>query len=142
MALLIVRTGGHFVCKIFDLFTPFSVALIYLMYRSFAHISIHKPNTSRPANSERYLFCCLVYCSLSNGLWSLPGFDEIVFRYLICKWKRPDCENIRDYMYDINKRLNKCGGTASSRDIVSILPLEIMKEDKAFFEYVLNSNNK
>lgn len=115
MALLIVRTGGHFVCKVFDLFTPFSVGLVYLMFRSFSHISIHKPNTSRPANSERYL---------------------------ICKWKRPDCDHIRDYMYDVNKRLNKCGGTASSKDIVNIVPLEIMKEDKAFFEYIVNSNNK
>ena len=29
----IVRPGGHFVCKLFDLFTPFSVGLVYLMYR-------------------------------------------------------------------------------------------------------------
>ena len=43
----IVRPGGHFVCKIFDLFTPFSVGLVYLMYRSFERVSIHKPNTSR-----------------------------------------------------------------------------------------------
>lgn len=53
VALRIVRVGGHFVVKLFDLFTPFSVGLIYLMYRCFDRISIHKPNTSRPANSER-----------------------------------------------------------------------------------------
>ena len=68
VALSIIREKGHFVCKLFDLFTPFSVGLVYLMYRSFQQIAIHKPNTSRPANSERYI---------------------------ICKWKRPDCENIR-----------------------------------------------
>ncbi|VDK55252.1 unnamed protein product, partial [Gongylonema pulchrum] len=45
--------GGKFVCKLFDIFTPFSVGLIYLMYIVFERISIHKPNTSRPANSER-----------------------------------------------------------------------------------------
>jgi hypothetical protein len=45
--------GGNFVCKLFDLFTPFSVGLVYLMYKSFQRISILKPNTSRPANSER-----------------------------------------------------------------------------------------
>ncbi|KAG8226395.1 hypothetical protein J437_LFUL011933 [Ladona fulva] len=53
VALCIVRPKGHFVCKVFDLFTPFSVGLIYLLYKSFKKISIHKPNTSRPANSER-----------------------------------------------------------------------------------------
>ena len=42
-------------CKLFDLFTPFSVGLVYLMYRIFDHVSIFKPVTSRPANSERYV---------------------------------------------------------------------------------------
>ena len=38
VAMNIVRTGGHFVCKLFDLFTPFSVGLVYLMYRSFEQV--------------------------------------------------------------------------------------------------------
>ena len=45
--------GGHFVCKVFDMFTPFSVGLFYLLYRSFDKVCIFKPVTSRPANSER-----------------------------------------------------------------------------------------
>lgn len=47
-------SGGHFVCKVFDLFTPFSVGLVYLMYRAFDELYVFKPVTSRPANSERY----------------------------------------------------------------------------------------
>merc|ERR1719445_1935025 len=82
VALSILRPKGHFVCKLFDLFTPFSVGLIYLMYRSFQVVSIHKPNTSRPANSERYI---------------------------ICKWKRPDSDNVRHYMLETNQRLNALG---------------------------------
>ncbi|CAK5059163.1 unnamed protein product [Meloidogyne enterolobii] len=46
--------GGNFLCKLFDIFTPFSMGLIYLMYVSFDKISIHKPITSRPANSESF----------------------------------------------------------------------------------------
>lgn len=34
-ALMLVRTGGHFVVKLFDIFTLFSVGLIYIMYRCF-----------------------------------------------------------------------------------------------------------
>lgn len=34
-ALMLVRTGGHFVVKLFDVFTIFSVGLIYIMYRCF-----------------------------------------------------------------------------------------------------------
>ena len=38
----------------FDLFTTFSVGLVYLMYRAFDELYVFKPVTSRPANSERY----------------------------------------------------------------------------------------
>ena len=48
--------GGSFVCKLFDVFTPFSVGLVYLMYRAFDHVTLIKPVTSRPANSERYMY--------------------------------------------------------------------------------------
>lgn len=34
-ALMLVRTGGHFVVKLFDIFTHFSVSLVYIMYRCF-----------------------------------------------------------------------------------------------------------
>jgi cap1 methyltransferase len=57
VALNIVRPQGHFVVKLFDVFTPFSVGLLWLMRRAFHQICIFKPNTSRPANSERYLVC-------------------------------------------------------------------------------------
>lgn len=114
VALSIVRTGGHFVCKLFDIFAPFSVGLVYLMYRSFVKISIHKPNTSRPANSERYI---------------------------ICKWKRGDCDAIRKYMFDINEELWKLG-TTSNEDVTQCVPLEIIFKDKKFYKYILDSNNR
>jgi cap1 methyltransferase len=47
------NSGGNFLCKLFDVFTRFSGGLIYLMYAAFERITLHKPNTSRPANSER-----------------------------------------------------------------------------------------
>ncbi len=47
-------------CKVFDMFTPFSVGLFYLLYRSFERVCIFKPVTSRPANSERYTCTCTV----------------------------------------------------------------------------------
>ena len=48
-----VFAGGHFVCKLFDVFTVYSVGLMYLMWHAFEQVSIFKPVTSRPANSER-----------------------------------------------------------------------------------------
>jgi cap1 methyltransferase len=53
-ALVTLRKGGNFVCKVFDLLTDFSASLLYVMSTCFERMSIIKPYTSRPANSERY----------------------------------------------------------------------------------------
>lgn len=56
-ALLTQRTGGTFVVKVFDVFTPYSIQLIGILCRSYAKVTMIKPLTSRPANSEKYLMC-------------------------------------------------------------------------------------
>ncbi|CAF0732775.1 unnamed protein product [Adineta steineri] len=115
-ALSILRPGGHFVCKLFDIFTPFSVGLVYLMYRTFDKISIHKPVTSRPANSERYI---------------------------ICKGLRGDVRDIvRAYMYEINALQNKYGIDSESNDVESIVPMDILKGNESFNEYIRKSNDE
>ncbi|CAO1399811.1 unnamed protein product [Diamesa serratosioi] len=112
VALSIVRTKGHFVVKLFDLFTPFSVSLVYLMYKCFQQICICKPNTSRPANSERYL---------------------------VCKWKKPYTETIQRHLFGINSEMweNK----DSPMDVLEMVPLSVMQQDKEFYDYIFNSNN-
>lgn len=52
-----LRQGGTFVCKFFDMFTEFTVDLVWLLYQLFDEICITKPLSSRPANSERYVIC-------------------------------------------------------------------------------------
>jgi hypothetical protein len=56
-ALLVLRKGGNFVLKLFDVFTPLLHDLCFLMQRHFRRTALIKPLTSRPANSERYLVC-------------------------------------------------------------------------------------
>lgn len=51
------RVGGHFILKVFDIFTKMSLKLIYLLTFYYETITITKPHTSRPANSERYIVC-------------------------------------------------------------------------------------
>jgi cap1 methyltransferase len=114
-ALAILRPNGSFVCKLFDVFTPFSVGLIYLMYRVFKKVSIHKPNTSRPANSERYI---------------------------ICKWKKCGTTPLENYLFKLNCHLDFLTNNKSNQDIIEVVPLKILKEDNNFFEYITRSNNK
>lgn len=112
VALMIVRPGGHFVTKLFDLFTPFSVGLVYLMYKCFDSISIFKPNTSRPANSERYL---------------------------ICKRKRVDTEDMVNYLSHVNRLLSK--RSANGNDVIELVPLNVLEADTEFIRYIKKSND-
>lgn len=106
MALSILRTGGVFVCKLFDTYTNFSVSLMYLLYACFDEISIYKPVTSRPGNSERYfigkgfknieqtqpicLYLLYIINNRSNGplynlellKWHVLNSDEYFMNYL------------------------------------------------------------
>ncbi|KAK2554252.1 Cap-specific mRNA (nucleoside-2'-O-)-methyltransferase 1 [Acropora cervicornis] len=113
-ALSILRPGGHFVCKVFDLFTPFSIGLVYLMYRVFDEVYIFKPVTSRPANSERYV---------------------------VCKGLRENSQAVHEFMFNVNVRINKLK-KEDILDVVEVVPLHILQEDEEFSSYMLESNNR
>ncbi|KAL3666060.1 hypothetical protein V7S43_008851 [Phytophthora oleae] len=51
----VLRIGGDFVCKTFELATPAMLELCWILHRCFARFAVVKPVTSRPASSERYL---------------------------------------------------------------------------------------
>ncbi|XP_063958998.1 cap-specific mRNA (nucleoside-2'-O-)-methyltransferase 1-like [Lytechinus pictus] len=113
VAMSIVREGGHFVCKTFDLFTPFSVGLIYVLYRSFEQVSIFKPVTSRPANSERYV---------------------------ICKGRRSGTDPTHDFLFDLNETLNML--KSSKQDVLESVPLDVLRADDAFMDYIIEQNER
>ena len=54
---LILENGGNYLCKFFDLFSTPILKIIYILYSYFDSITIIKPKTSRPANSEKYILC-------------------------------------------------------------------------------------
>ncbi|XP_065184249.1 cap-specific mRNA (nucleoside-2'-O-)-methyltransferase 1-like isoform X1 [Sycon ciliatum] len=114
MAMSILRPGGSFVCKIFDVFTPFTVGLFYLMWLCFDKVALCKPLTSRPANSERYV---------------------------VCKGLREGTEVIYDYLFILNVRLNemKAGGQ-QTEDIHEVVPLDMIKAATGFASYVTSFN--
>ncbi|XP_053316574.1 cap-specific mRNA (nucleoside-2'-O-)-methyltransferase 1 [Spea bombifrons] len=113
VGLSVIRTGGHFICKTFDLFTPFSVGLIYLLYCCFERISLFKPVTSRPANSERYI---------------------------VCRGLKTGIEDVRNYLFTVNLRLNHLRN--SDQDVNLVVPLEVLRGDRQFFEYMVRSNER
>ncbi|KAG3189587.1 hypothetical protein PC128_g11693 [Phytophthora cactorum] len=51
----VLRVGGDFVCKTFELATPTMLELCWVLHRCFERFAVVKPITSRPASSERYI---------------------------------------------------------------------------------------
>ena len=62
------------------------------------------------------------------------------YRYIICKWRLNNVDHVRDYLLAVNREFDKYGD-ASDEDINEIVPLDILKNDKEFYDYLLNSNN-
>ena len=56
-ALLLQKHGGCFVLKVFDTFTLLLSEIIYVLSSFYTKVYISKPNTSRYANSEKYIIC-------------------------------------------------------------------------------------
>lgn len=56
-AISMQAVNGHFILKIFDIFTKTTVDIIYLLSSLYKQVYIVKPNTSRLANSEKYIVC-------------------------------------------------------------------------------------
>lgn len=73
-------------------------------------VCIHKPVTSRPANSERYL---------------------------ICKWKRLGTETAETHLFNVNSIIFH---SKNDDDITELVPLNVMQEDSKFFKYIYTSN--
>ena len=56
-ALIMQKQGGTFILKIFDIFTEPTIDFLYLLCSLYKNVYIMKPETSRIANSEKYIIC-------------------------------------------------------------------------------------
>jgi len=56
-ALVMQKKRGSFILKVFDCFMDHSVDLLYILSAFYEKVYIMKPQTSRYANSEKYIIC-------------------------------------------------------------------------------------
>lgn len=56
-AIAMQKNDGTFILKVFDLFTQGSLDILFLLCCLYKNVNIVKPNTSRIANSEKYIVC-------------------------------------------------------------------------------------
>jgi len=102
--------GGHFVCKIFDVFTPFTVGLLFILRQHFEEFAIVKPVTSRPANSERYVVC--------------KGFLQ----------QNP---SVIEYLFRVNEQFDL---KSNDDDVIQVVDPELIAQDTAFLDHIRSTN--
>lgn len=56
-AVCLQKMGGSFILKIFDCFMEHTVDMLYILSAFYKEVYVTKPNTSRYANSEKYVVC-------------------------------------------------------------------------------------
>jgi 23S rRNA U2552 (ribose-2'-O)-methylase RlmE/FtsJ len=56
-AICLQKKGGNFILKIFDCFMEHTIDILYILSAFYKSVYITKPNTSRYANSEKYVVC-------------------------------------------------------------------------------------
>ena len=62
-------------------------------------------------------------------------------RYIICKWKREDTQDVESYLFDVNNRLEQLNRPGCKTDVIQIVPLELMTDHRDFYNYLFESNN-
>jgi 23S rRNA U2552 (ribose-2'-O)-methylase RlmE/FtsJ len=75
-AISLQKYDGAFVLKMFDIFLKPSVDIIYLLSIFYNKIFIVKPNTSRYANSEKYIVC--LNFKYTNTHYFFSKFRELI----------------------------------------------------------------
>lgn len=73
-AISMQKKGGTFILKLFDTFMQHSIDILYILSSFYDKVYIAKPQTSRCANSEKYIVC--------NGFTHIP-YES--FSPFICK---------------------------------------------------------
>jgi len=89
-AVTMQKKGGSFILKIFDSFMQHTIDLLYILSSFYEKVYIMKPNTSRYANSERYIVCknfifssCEKFCPfIYKAFEKMLSIDQYVHRFI------------------------------------------------------------
>ncbi|KAF9205499.1 FtsJ methyltransferase domain-containing protein 2 [Haplosporangium sp. Z 27] len=118
-----LQKGGDFVVKVFDIFTPVTAGLVWILSRHFEKICVVKPLTSRPMNSERYVVC-------RHLLRSKPS---LTIEHL---------KNINARYQQIEEKAAADSTGVKKEDVNHIMDFNILKGDTHFMDYIKRNNMK
>lgn len=104
-AICLQKQGGSFVLKIFDCFMQHTIDIIYILSSFYKRVYICKPQTSRYANSEKYLVCKGFLFSSNKKFYShffkildiIIKSEEHIFRLLNCNISNLFISKLEEY---------------------------------------------
>ena len=99
-AIAMQKVGGTFLIKFFDTFTRISIEMLYLLSNVYEDVYVIKPNTSRYANSEKYIVC--------KKYRSNINLNELVYN-----------------LYAMLKEINNIVDNSKKNNISSIMNIEV-----------------
>ena len=109
-ALVTLKKGGMFICKIFDTFSRTTISILQMLKSHFSKVIITKPNTSRPCNSEKYIICkgflgidsqYLKKCFVSISLWDTITTKKYLLHSIF------DEDNIDEQLLTVMEQFNE-----------------------------------
>ncbi|KAJ3204865.1 FtsJ methyltransferase domain-containing protein 2 [Dinochytrium kinnereticum] len=137
-----LQKGGDFILKTFTLFNPYTISLIHLLRTHFQAITIIKPSTSRPANSERYILCRnLVHARPERTIQHL----SVALEKLEAVLESPLSGGVRVSSHSerpkgfvgVEERV-----AVGLMDLVEVVRKERVDQDEEFVEFLSGSNMK
>ena len=136
-AIALQKKGGTFILKVFDIFTQATIDILYILSSLYEKCYIIKPNTSRNANSEKYVVCKLFKLADTTELIN----KLITFFYIDNKNTIARVLNINiPYLY-INK-LEDINAILGQQQLENILyTLHLLDNNKSDKLEVIKKNN-
>lgn len=61
-------------------------------------------------------------------------------RYVVCKGLKVGIDDVRDYLFSVNIKLNQLRNT--DFDVNLVVPLDVIKGDHEFTDYMIRSNER
>ena len=61
-------------------------------------------------------------------------------RYVVCRGLKSGIDEVRDYLFAVNMKLNQLRGT--DQDVNLVVPLEVIRGDHDFYDYMIRSNER
>jgi len=129
---------GHFIIKIFDIFFKSTIEFIYLLNMFYEKVYIFKPQTSRLANSEKYIICKSFKFSSSTQYLT-------VFGKIIKQLEESDATPNQVYIYSILNCKLPLFFVSRIEEISNVLcqfQINIIQNTISLIKYQKNDHNK